>query len=68
MLFYDLFTDKLFSAWVDGHDLELSPGAYPLLVLDIYAHAYAVEYDSEKSSTFTFLRPIDWETCEKDFV
>ena len=68
VLFYDLFTDKLFNAWVDGHDLELFPGAHPLLVLDVYTHAYAVEYGSEKSSYIqAFLRAIDWETCEKRF-
>ena len=68
VLFYDLFSDKLFNAWVDGHDLESFPGAYPILVLDVYAHAYTVEYGSEKSSYIqAFLRAIDWETCEKRF-
>ena len=68
VLFYDLFTDKLFNAWIDGHDLEPFPGAFPLLVLDLHAHAYAVEYGSEKSSYIhAFLRAIDWETGEKRF-
>ena len=69
VLFYDLFTDKLFNAWVDGHDLDPFPGAYPLLVLDVHAHAYTVEYGSKKSNYIqAFLRVIDWEACEKRFA
>jgi len=68
VLFYDLFADKLFNAWVDGHELDLFPGTYPLLALDLYAHAYTLEYGSERSSYIqAFLRAIDWETCEKRF-
>lgn len=68
VLFYNLFTDKLFNAWVDGHDLDQFLGSYPLLVLDAFAHAYTFEYGAKKAKYIqAFLRVVDWQTCEKRF-
>lgn len=48
------FGDRLFNAWITGHDQGHLAGAVPILVLDVFEHAFILDYGVKKINT---LRP-----------
>lgn len=68
ILYYDPEKDQLFNVWVNEHDLGHLAGAVPLLVLDVFEHAYTLDYGLKKADYIeAFFKAIDWETVEKRF-
>jgi len=51
---------------LDSHDDGLVCGAYPLLVLDMYEHAYILDYGIDKAAYIDrFIADIPWSVVEK---
>lgn len=51
---------------LDLHDEGHIAGAYPIIVLDMYEHAYFLDYGIDKSTYISrFLSNLPWETIEK---
>lgn len=68
VLYYDQDSDKLFNVWVNEHDMGHLAGAKPLLVLDIFEHAYTLDYGIKKADYIeAFSKAIDWEVVENRF-
>ena len=66
ILYYDKENDKLFNAWINEHDLGHLSGATPLLVLDVFEHAYLTDYGIKRIDYIeTFFKTVNWKEAEK---
>ncbi|EKD46537.1 MAG: Superoxide dismutase [uncultured bacterium] len=48
VLYYDQDGDRLFNAWINEHDSGHFAGAVPILVMDVFEHAYMTDYEIKK--------------------
>lgn len=63
ILYYDKIADRLFNVWINEHDVGHFSGAVPLLVLDVFEHAYMLDYGLKRMDYVeAFFKAIDWET------
>ena len=61
MLYYDSSENVLFNAWVNEHDMGHLAGCQPLLVLDVFEHAYMLDYGLKRADYINaFLNAVDW--------
>lgn len=68
IMYYDPLTKKLMHTWINEHDVGHLAGCVPLLVMDVFEHAYMVDYDTNKADYIkAFLAAIDWEVVEKRY-
>jgi Fe-Mn family superoxide dismutase len=59
---YDFRDDRLHNYASDAHNLGAVWGAIPLIVLDVYEHAYFMDYGvNRKSYLDAFFKNLDWE-------
>lgn len=59
ILYYD--GTRLFNTWINEHDVGHLSGASPLLVMDVFEHAYMLDYGLKKADYIeAFFRAIDW--------
>lgn len=59
ILYYD--GNRLFNTWINEHDVGHLSGASPLLVMDVFEHAYMIDYGLKKADYIeAFFRAIDW--------
>jgi Fe-Mn family superoxide dismutase len=66
VLYFDQTGGRLFNAWINEHDAGHFAGAVPLLVMDVFEHAYMVDYDLKKADYINvFMKLIDWPAVEK---
>ncbi len=64
----DKETNTLFSVWVNEHDVGHLVGATPLLVMDVFEHAFMLDYGIKRADYIeAFFKSIDWEVVEKRF-
>ncbi len=69
VLYQDPANNELFTTWINEHDLGHLAGCKPLLVMDVFEHAYMTDYGIKKADYIeTFFRSIDWTVVEKRFV
>ena len=68
VLSHDKVSDKLFNVWINEHDVGHLAGATPVLVLDVFEHAYMIDYGLKKADYITaFMNVIDWGEAEKRY-
>lgn len=68
VLCYDAVSGKLFNIWVNEHDAGHLSGAVPLLVMDVFEHAYMTDYGIKKADYIeAFFKVIDWNAVMKRF-
>ena len=61
VLAYDLDDEKLHNYGQDAHNVGVPWGAYPLLILDVYEHAYGIDYGVKRAPYLdAFMKNIDW--------
>ena len=61
ILYHDKIADRLFNVWINEHDTGHFAGATPLLVMDVFEHAYLTDYGlSRKDYIEKFMLMIDW--------
>ncbi|HVO32286.1 MAG TPA: Fe-Mn family superoxide dismutase [Elusimicrobiota bacterium] len=73
MLYYDPLGQRLFNTWVNEHDAGHLSGTAPLLILDVFEHAFMIDYGLKRADYIeAFSKAIDWaavahrfETCAK---
>jgi len=65
ILYHDTISGELFSVWINEHDGGHLSGATPLLVMDVFEHAYMTDYGIKKADYIeAFFRSIDWKVVE----
>ncbi len=63
---YEQRTKKYMNISLDSHDLGIIAFSYPLIVLDMYEHAYFFDYKTDKESYINrFLECINWDIINK---
>lgn len=68
LLSYDHETGNLFNVWINEHDVGHLAGTTPLLVMDVFEHAYITDYGIKRTDYIeSFMNAIDWEVVEKRF-
>lgn len=65
---YDTMSKKLAIYTADAHNQGGVWGAIPLLVLDVYEHAYFMDYGSDRKQYITdFFANVNWEMVSERF-
>lgn len=68
VLAHDRESGKLYNVWVNEHDMGHLVGTTPLLVMDVFEHAFMIDYGLKRADYITaFMKAIDWKTVEKRF-
>ena len=61
----DAESGNLFNVWINEHDAGHLAGATPLLVMDVFEHAFMLDYGLKRADYIeTFFKAIDWEVVE----
>lgn len=68
VLYYDSQNGRLFNVWVNEHDAGHLAGAVPLLVMDVFEHAFMLDYGLKRADYIeAFFKAIDWSAVSKRF-
>ena len=66
ILAYDQRSKSLHNILCDAHDEGAIWNAYPILIMDVYEHAYYVDYPNKKDEYINkFLMNINWEAVNR---
>ncbi len=69
ILALDKDSGKLFNIWINEHDVGHLSGATPLLVMDVFEHAYMIDYGLKRADYINaFFAAIDWGAAEERLV
>ncbi len=62
VLYHDPVSGRLFNVWINEHDLGHLAGCTPLLIMDVFEHAYMLDYGLRKADYIeAFVQNINWE-------
>ncbi|MFC1724730.1 superoxide dismutase [candidate division KSB1 bacterium] len=68
VLYYDKTGDRLINMWINEHDVGHPAGCVPLLVMDVFEHAFISDYGLAKTKYIeAFFENINWQAVEKRF-
>ncbi len=68
VLYYDKKADRLFNIWINEHDVGHLAGCEPILVLDVFEHAYMLDYGIKKAAYLEAIFPqLNWQKAAKRF-
>ncbi len=68
ILYLDPESKRVFNVWINEHDTGHFSGCVPLLVLDVFEHAYMLDYGIKKADYIESLfKLINWGVVEKRF-
>ena len=66
MLTFDPAGERLLNLWIDEHDVGHAAGCTPLLVMDVWEHAFMTDYRTDRASYIdAFLQNVDWREVER---
>ena len=61
ILYLDPVSNKLFNTWINEHDVGHLAGCRPLLVMDVFEHAFMIDYGLKRADYIeAFFKNIDW--------
>jgi superoxide dismutase, Fe-Mn family len=67
-LYYDIAGDRLWNVWVNEHDTAHLSGCAPILILDVFEHAFMKDYGTRRADYLAaFFNAICWKTAEQRF-
>jgi Fe-Mn family superoxide dismutase len=65
VLYEDISNGKLHNFWINEHDLAHPAGCSPILVMDVFEHAFMLDYGLKKADYIeAFFKNIDWSVAE----
>ena len=65
---YDKIGNRFFNVWVNEHDVGHLAGTVPLLIMDVFEHAYMLDYGLKRADYIeAFFKAIDWNVIEERF-
>jgi Fe-Mn family superoxide dismutase len=68
ILYRDPLSGRLMNVWINEHDLGHLAGGEPLLVLDVWEHAYLTQFGLDRAGYVdTFFKNVDWNAVQKRF-
>ncbi len=61
IMYFDPEAKRIFNVWVNEHDVGHFAGCNPLLVMDVFEHAYMLDYGLKRVDYIeAFFKAIDW--------
>jgi superoxide dismutase, Fe-Mn family len=65
VLYHDQATGGLFNVWINEHDAGHLAGCQPILVMDVFEHAYMIDYGLKRADYIAaFFKNINWKAAE----
>ena len=65
VLYQDNISGRLFNCWINEHDAGHPAGCMPILVLDVFEHAFMLDYGLKRVDYVeAFFKNIDWNAVE----
>ncbi|MDT8902229.1 superoxide dismutase [Anaeroselena agilis] len=65
VLYQDVNNGRLINFWINEHDTGHPAGCNPILVMDVFEHAYMLDYAARRADYIeAFFRNINWEAAE----
>ena len=65
-LYQDTINGKLINFWINEHDVSHPAGGNPLLIMDVFEHAFMIDYGLKKADYIgSFFKNINWTAVEK---
>ncbi len=65
VLYQDLSDDRLINFWINEHDVSHPVGCKPLLVMDLFEHAFISDYELKRTEYINaFFKNIDWQLVD----
>lgn len=65
IMYYDQEADRVFNVWITEHDTGHFAGCIPLLVLDVFEHAFVLDYGTKRADYITaFMKAVNWGVVE----
>jgi Fe-Mn family superoxide dismutase len=65
VLYEDPKSGRLFNVWINEHDVGHLAGGNPLLIMDVFEHAYLPDYGLKRGDYIqAFFKNIDWAAVE----
>jgi superoxide dismutase, Fe-Mn family len=66
---YDKVGDRFLTMWINEHDLGHPADTVPLLVLDVFEHAYLTDYGLARADYVeAFMKAIDWNKVNQRYI
>ncbi|WP_028845046.1 superoxide dismutase [Thermodesulfovibrio thiophilus] len=66
ILYQDIISKKLINFWINEHDTGHPSGCNPLLVMDVFEHAFMIDYGLKRADYIeAFFKNINWSEVEK---
>ena len=65
ILYQDSQSGKLFNCWINEHDVGHPAGCTPILILDVFEHAFMIDYGLKRADYIAaYFKNIDWKAAE----
>ena len=69
MTYYNMYTQKFMNCAIDLHSVNVPVGAYPVVVMDVWQHAYYRDYLKDvKTYVFGMMKQLNWDIIEKRII
>lgn len=64
-LYQDTATGRLINFWINEHDVSHPAGGSPLLIMDVFEHAFMLDYGLKRADYIeAFFKNINWSVAE----
>ncbi len=68
VLYFDTVGKRLINTWINEHDVGHLTGCVPLVVMDVFEHAYMTDYGIKRADYIeAFMKSIDWSVVYERF-
>jgi Fe-Mn family superoxide dismutase len=65
VLYLDSASGRLINFWINEHDVSHPTGCTPLLIMDVFEHAFMIDYGLKKADYIeSFFKNINWPSVE----
>lgn len=65
VLYQDLTNGRLINFWINEHDVSHPAGCNPILIMDVFEHAFMIDYGLKKADYIeAFFKNINWDAVE----
>lgn len=64
-LYHDAAGDRLYNCWINEHDVAHLAGCTPVLIMDVFEHAYMTDYQLKRADYIeAFFANVNWKAAE----
>lgn len=65
VLYQDISNGRLINFWINEHDVSHPAGCNPLLIMDVFEHAFMIDYGLKRADYIeAFFKNINWSVAE----